>query len=120
MTLLMHSSRWMIRGAGLVILVLLAGCFPTERRALYTCKACFKDNPAWCVVYVDHEGTVPAKDEEEARSYARVDLCLDYSHKKDQEGVYLECDHRPMDDFLITCTSRMGTAQLHSGGCSRM
>jgi hypothetical protein len=104
-----------------MLLGLLASCFPTEQRPLYTCNACFKDNPTWCVVYVDGDGGFPAKDEEEARRYARVDLCLDYSHKKDKEGAYLEeCDHRPMDDFLITCTSRIGTAPLHAWGCSRM
>jgi hypothetical protein len=115
----MLTPIWINQVAVLMLLGFLASCFPTEQRPLYTCKACFKDNPNWCAVYEDGKGGF-AEDEEQAKRFARIDLCIDVRKKTQRDDADDECLDRPMDDFLITCTSRMGKAPLHAGGCSRM
>jgi hypothetical protein len=103
------------------VLLLFSTCFPKGERNFYTCKACFVDNPTWCMVHEDGHGDFPAEDERQAKEFAKAALCSDYEKKKPKEKkAYLQCALRPANDFIVTCTSTVRVATLHAYGCTNL
>jgi len=98
----------------LVAIGLLA-CTLKDKGPLFTCKACFQDQPSWCAVYQDDGEAAAHGSEKEAMSLAKLHLCNSYEQKTDGGlDAYIQCDDRIEDDFVVTCTSRIGSIPRHS------
>ena len=72
-----NSKQMAGRVAALGGLLLFSTCFPKGPQTFYTCKACFVDNPSWCVVHEDGHGDFPAENERQAKAFAKYSLCSD-------------------------------------------
>jgi len=83
-----------------------------EDRVVYTCTACFKDKPMQCAVH--DERRWEARGEQDARNAARIELCFGRDMGRAAE---LACYDRSLDDFSITCTSRIAKKWAINPGC---